>query len=92
MTRYFRTADPDLYEATRLGLDAAWGLPNDRGTVTCIPPLPIAQRDANGRVLLVVDAEWCEWPEVASMLPGLLASGAVEEITAADYEAALPSE
>jgi hypothetical protein len=33
--------------------------------------------------------EWCEWEPAATLLPQLLASGAVTEITAADYFACL---
>jgi hypothetical protein len=98
--RFFVTADVELYEQVRAALDAAWGLPNSNGTVTCISPaagvrvgeivLIAAPRDAAGRVLLAVLDEWCEWPPADEMLPQLLASGAVEEISEADYWALLP--
>lgn len=87
--RFFATPSGDLYEQTRLGLDAAWGLPNNRGTQTCINPAAVAPRDAAGRVLLAVAVEWCEWEPAATILPQLLASGSVVEIDAAAYDAAV---
>lgn len=89
--RFFRTADAALYESIRLQLDAAWGHPTPDGrTVTCFDPVAVAPRDSAGRVLLAVNDEFCEWPEVAAVLPGLLASGAVQEVTAADYKPVPP--
>lgn len=89
--RYFRTPDAALYESIRLGLDAAFGHPTaDGSTLTCIDPAAVAPKDASGRVMLAVNDEFCEWPQVAEMLPGLLASGSVEEIDAQAYEASLP--
>lgn len=87
--RFFRTADAGLYESIRLQLDAAWGHPNEQ-TLTCFDPVAVAPRDSSGRVLLAVNDEFCEWPEVAAVLPGLLASGAVEEIDAAAYQPVPP--
>lgn len=89
--RYFRTADESLYEQVRLGLDAAWGHPSG-GTVTCIDPAAVAPRDAQGRILLAVKPEFTEFPAAAAMLPDLLASGAVEEITATEYEPVGPAQ
>jgi hypothetical protein len=85
--RFFRTADADLYESVRMQLDAAWGHPSG-GTVTCIDPAAVAPRDADGRIVLAVDSSFTEFPAAAAVLPGLLASGAVEEITAAEYQPA----
>jgi hypothetical protein len=90
MQRYFRTANADLYETIRLQLDAAWGHPTPDGqTVTCISPAAVAPRDAAGRILLAVHAEFATWEPAATLLPQLLASGQVVEITAADYQTAL---
>lgn len=83
--RYFRTVDAALYEQVRLSLDAAWGHPSG-GTVTCIDPAAVAPRDAQGRILLAVKPEFTEFQAAAAMLPQLLASGAVEEIDADEYE------
>jgi len=87
--RFFATPSADLYEQTRLSLDSAWGLPNDKGTVTCINPEAVAPRDIQGRVLLAVADEWCDWEPAATILPQLLASGAVVEIDRAAYHAAI---
>jgi hypothetical protein len=89
--RCFRTADESLYESIRLQLDAAWGHPTPDGrTVTCFDPAAVAPRDAAGRLLLAVHDEFATWEPAATLLPQLLASGAVEEITQAEYKAALP--
>jgi hypothetical protein len=86
MNRYFRCNDDQVYEATRLGLDAAWGhVP----PTTCIDPAAVAPRDVQGRVVLAVNDEFCTFPVAAELLPQLLASGAVEEITEAEYQAAI---
>lgn len=86
--RYFRTADTDLYEQVRLGLDAAWGHPSG-GTVTCIDPAAVAPRDAQGRILLAVKPEFTEFSAAAAIMPDLLASGQVVEISEAEYQAAI---
>ena len=88
--RYFRTNDANLYESIRLQLDAAWGHPTPDGkTLTCIDPIAQSPRDASGNILLAVRAERCGWEPVDTLLPQLLASGGVEEIDAAAYDAAV---
>jgi hypothetical protein len=87
--RFFR-GDVATYETIRFDLDAAWGLPNDKGTATCIAPAATAPKDSQGRVLIAVDYEFATWEPAATLLPQLLASGAVEEITRAEYQAAMP--
>lgn len=86
--RYFRATET-VYEQARAALDAAWGLPNALGTQTCIEPAATAPRDAQGRVLLAVHDEFPQFPVAAELLPQLIASGAVEEITKAEYQAAM---
>lgn len=88
-SRFFR-GDPAVYEQVRLALDAAWGHAPGTGTTTCYEPAATAPHDADGRVLLAVRAEFCEYVAVAAMLPELLASGAVEEIDEETYWASLP--
>lgn len=89
--RYFRTSSDAVYEQTRLALDEAWGHPTpDGGTVTCIEPAVTAPRDQQGRIVLAVNDEFCEYPVAVDLLPQLLASGAVEEIDEAIYRASLP--
>ena len=88
MQRYFK-AKEQIYEAVRLQLDAAWGHPNRLAT-TCVEPAATAPHDAQGMVVLAVNAEFCAYEAVAAVLPSLLATGAVVEITAEEYAAALP--
>jgi hypothetical protein len=83
---YYRIADDAVYEATRLGLDALWGhVPPE----TCVDPAAVAPRDAEGRIVLAVRPEFAAFAAVAEILPQLLASGAVEEIDEATYDAAI---
>lgn len=84
--RFFRTADAALYEQVRLGLDAAWG---HTPPTTCIDPADVAPRDDAGRIVLSVRQEFAEFPAAAAILPDLLASGQVVEISEADYRAAV---
>jgi hypothetical protein len=87
--RYFRTADDALYESVRLGLDAAWGHPSPDGrTVTCIDPAAVAPRDAQGRIVLAVNDEFCTYSVAVDLLPQLLAGGVVEEIDEANFRTA----
>jgi hypothetical protein len=88
--RYFRSSAA-VYEAMRTQLDAAFGYP-DGTTETVWQPAASAVTDSQGRCLLAVHAASCERPAVAAVLPDLLASGQVEEIDAATYAAAMPSE
>lgn len=88
--RFFRSTDA-VYEQVRATLDAAWGHPTADGrTITCIQPAATAPHDEKGRVVLAVNDEFCEYPVAVDMLPQLLASGQVNEITQAEYRAALP--
>lgn len=82
MNVFFRITDDTVYEQVRLGLDAAWG---HTPPTTCVDPAAVAPRDADGNILLAVRAEFVSFDAVAAMLPQLLASGAVEEITEAEY-------
>jgi hypothetical protein len=83
MNRYYRIADDQLYEQVRLSLDAAWG---HEPPTTCVDPAAVAPRDSQRRILLAVRPEFVAFDAVAAMLPQLLASGAVEEINAAEYQ------
>lgn len=86
--RYFR-ADPAVYEAVRVQLDALFGYPDGK-TETVWVQVAHAPKDASGRCLLAVRAESCNRPHVAALLPQLLESKAVTEITESEYMAALP--
>jgi hypothetical protein len=91
MSRYFRNLVEDAaYEQARLALDAAWGHPNAATkTVTCIDPAIVAPRDQQGRIVLAVDDEFCEYPAAAQMLSYMLGSGAAEEISESSYRDAV---
>jgi len=89
MSRRYFAASPQVYEAVRAQLDALWGHP-DGVTETAFNPVTLAPRDNDGRALLAVWSSFCEMPDVAEMLPGLLASGAVAEITQQEFDAWLP--
>jgi hypothetical protein len=87
MNRYFRITSDAMYEQVRLSLDAAWGhVPPE----TCVDPAAVAPRDSQGRILLAVRPEFLAFAAVAEMLPQLLASGAVEEIDASEYQPVSP--
>lgn len=87
--RFFR-ADPAVYESVRLSLNAAWGLPAE-GQETCIPIVSLVTKQ-DGRAYFAARLEWCNLDAVVASLPGLLASGAVEEIDEATYRASLPTD
>lgn len=89
--RFFKIPSDENYESLRLQLDAAWGHPKP-GAETCVSPAANAPRNQAGEILLAVHPEFCEYPAVASMLPSLLASGVVVEITAGDYFDSPPAE
>lgn len=90
--RYFRClAGDELYEQVRIGLDAAWGHPNEATkTITCIDPADVAPRDTQGRIMLATSNEFCEYPAASETLGQLLASGLVEEIDKTTYLQELP--
>lgn len=91
--KYFRClAGDEAYEQIRATLDVAWGHPNaETKTVTCIDPAAVAPRDAQGRIVLAVNDEFCEYPAAQQMLASMTGQGAVTEITEADYRAAVES-
>jgi hypothetical protein len=88
--RYFR-ALPAVYVAICAQLDAAYGYPSEATkTLRSLPLVESLPVDAQGRVYLAVESVFCDYNLPSEMLPELLASGAVEEITAAQYQAMLP--
>lgn len=88
--RYFRST-PAVYAAICAQLDAAYGYPNAATkTERTLPLASDLPTDGTGRVYLAVSAEYCDFILPSQMLPELIASGAVEEIDAAAYEAMLP--
>lgn len=85
--RYFR-ALPAVYASICSQLDAAYGYPNaETKTERTLPLASDLPTDGQGRLYLAVDAAYCEFILPGEMLPELLASGAVEELTAVQYEA-----
>ena len=89
--RYFR-ASLQTYEAVRQQLDAAYGYPrSETKTQTAIPPATDAPVDAAGRVYLVASEAECGFDAVSSILPQLLQSGAVSEISVNEYAKQFPS-
>ena len=88
-TRFFRSTDA-VYDAIRSQLDEAYGYPNaETKTLTSITPAADAPHDAQGRVYLAISSDYCDYTLPAELLPQLLASGAVEEITEVEYLAAI---
>ena len=87
--RYFRST-PEVYGGICQQLDAAYGYPNaETKTERTLPPLAELPVDGEGRVYLAISADYCDYVLPSQMLPQLLASGAVEEIDEATYQAAV---
>lgn len=90
LNRIFRSTDAVL-EQVRAALDAAWGYPNaETLTATSLPPASACRHDAQGRVYVTVSGDYCEYDAVKAMLPSLLESGAVKELTEAEYRLVFP--
>lgn len=88
--RYFR-ALPAVYADICAKLDAAYGYPNaETKTQRTLPLVGDLPTDSQGRVYLAVSAAYCDYILPGQMLPDLLASGAVAELTEAQYRAAVP--
>lgn len=88
--RYFR-ALPAVYADICAQLDAAYGYPNaETKTERTLPLAADLPTDNQGRLYLAVDAAYCDFILPGQMLPDLLASGAVEELTEAQYLAVAP--
>jgi hypothetical protein len=89
--KYFRST-PDVYGLICSQLDAAYGYPDaDTKTLRALPMADDLASDSEGRVYLAISGEYCQYVLPSQLLPQLLASGAVEEITAAEYMAVMPS-
>ena len=88
--RYFRST-PAVYTGVCSQLDAAYGYPNAETKTERALPLPEElPADAQGRVYLAILQEYCDYILPSEMLPQLLASGAVNEVSEAEYRALLP--
>jgi len=83
--RYFRSS-PAVYVGICQQLDAAYGYPDaETKTERTLPLAETLPSDGQGRVCLAIDSEYCDFILPGEMLPALLASGAVEELTAEQY-------
>lgn len=83
--RYFRSS-PEVYEAFRASLDAAYGYPNPLTlTETAIPPAAEAPTDKAGLVYIAVTEEYCGFDLPARLLAEAVAARAVEEIDEETY-------
>lgn len=91
MMRYFRST-PVVYADICAKLDAAYGYPNEAAkTLRTLPLAAHLPADGQGRVYLAISSDYCEYNLPAELLPQLIAAGLVEEITAAQYQAVLPT-
>ena len=89
-TRYFRST-PVVYVDVCGQLDAAWGYPNaETKTLRALPLVSGLPADEDGRVYLSIAAEYCDYILPSQLLAELIAAGLVEELTEAEYRAALP--
>ena len=87
--RYFRST-PAVYASICAQLDTSYGYPNaETKTERALPLASDLPADDQGRVYLAISADYCEYVLPSAMLPQLLASGAVEEIDEATYQAAV---
>lgn len=88
--RYFR-ANVAVYESIGSQLDAAYGYPNaETKTLRALPLANELPTDQDGMVYLAISSEYCDYILPSKLLPQLLASGAVEEITEEAYRSILP--
>jgi hypothetical protein len=89
--RYFRST-PAVYASICAQLDAAYGYPNAQTkTERTLPQVADLPSDDQGRVYLAVAADYCEFVLPSQMLPELISLGLVDEITHAEYHAAIPA-
>lgn len=89
--RYFRSSVA-VYLSICGQLDAAYGYPNtSTKTARALPLASELPNDSTGRVYLAVTAAESQYILPSQLLPQLLANGAVEEITAAEYQSVLPT-
>jgi hypothetical protein len=77
----------EIYEQARAAMDNARGLPA-KGQVTSFVPAAQAPSDDAGRVHLALRDSDLTAPGADDLLHSLLASGAVEQVTKAEYDAA----
>ena len=72
-------------------LDAAYGYPNaETKTLRALPLVSDLHHDSIGRVYISIEVEYCNYDLPSQLLPQLLASGAVEEISESEYWGEMP--
>lgn len=59
-------------------------------TLTCVPPASEQWHDAGGWCVIALSLTWLSWEPAASLIPGAVAGGLVEEIAAEEFWAAAP--
>lgn len=89
MNRYFRMT-PVVYGQFASELDSLFGFPKP-GTQRSLPQEGRMPRDPAGRILLLLDQPMLGSGTVASALNPRVDDGSAEEITEAEYVAALPT-
>jgi hypothetical protein len=87
MQRFFKSS-PAVYAEVLATLDAAWGFPK-QGFSHCFLPLEYAPQ-FGGFAFLAIQSADADMEPAATLLPTLLQSGAVQEVAAAEYRAAMP--
>jgi hypothetical protein len=88
MNQRFFKATPAVYAASLAALDEAWGFPK-QGFDHCFVPVEYAPQSGGFAFLAITEAD-AEMEPAGEMLAGLIASGDVQEVTQADYVAAMP--
>lgn len=90
MSKIFRSS-PEVAEFVRLTLDSLWGYPNEiTKTLTSFPPADKLKKDESNRVYLIVSQDYYEYEDVQNLLPQLVQSGQIEEITLEQYNTIFP--
>jgi hypothetical protein len=91
MVRFFR-ASVGVYDRVRAELDEFYGYPNaETGMLTSIPGSDTLPLDGTGRVYLGIAAVYCDYDAVAAMLPVLIGTGEIEEISESEFLSVLPA-
>lgn len=88
MSQRFLRSAPAVYSQVLATLDAAWGFPK-YGCDHVFLPLSYAPRKEGFAYLAILSSD-AEMEPAGELLQELLASGAVAEVTQADYLAAMP--
>lgn len=88
MTARYFIATQAAYEQARAAMDAALGLP-EFGTITSIEPAATALRSLDGRLVVSVCEDIVDESAVTAMFSSMIAGGSVQELTQAEYSAAI---